>query len=291
MKSKLDFEYDLNVISTEAFANPFALAVPAIKNSLSNIANSFSKLFKTTNKAPIDNATVSFIQDYDVLYKNQSEFKNKLLDVSYGYIRELMIDVPTGYRGNVLKLHEELNLVSRALWDTNEEVLVPLHKLVLKYLSNPELINSIAPADFKVINLHDKEIDRFKGFYRKNFNLNLHGNHVKAKFGDCYRNLDEYFATNDLALNRLLPAYEQFRTHTYKMIDTQKQVTKDLDILLMRIEQNKGNVNNLGVERLAKLITAVAEELEMHASINLLLEETLITTFETYKEIKIKLVS
>lgn len=248
-------EQHLAAISQEAFSNPFSGITADIKRNLHNVIINLQDLQTDKYQTSLAETYVTFKEN---AYNNSKEFKNS----NHLEVKGLQVVVPTGFTGDYIGYTRVLGAQFKAMQNIRNDVLEPVHNLILKYIGKPDTMSNISNDDLKRIKFHDKEIESFKKSMNKFFDPKK--KHQALPIGKLVRSTKEF---NQLATElggAILPWMLNTKWQT-EVFRSYSELQQSIDLLLVRIEQKpqEYQLNKLNAERLAKLINDAAVEVEL----------------------------
>lgn len=247
----------LNQISQEAFANPFAMMGNRVKNLLAEVVTNINNIKHKNDESNVISSLRPTTREREELIKK----------IPYVDMRKVNVLCPNGFTGDYVSYALFLNNHLKLMQNFNKEVLVPTHNLILKYIGKPETLTSINNKDFDAIRFHFKEIEEFKKKMNHFFNVKL--NNQTLPYAKLIKNQNEYIQLVKLLQADTIPAYNKLYEERQKTEKLYKDLTKTIDLLMLRIEQkpNVYVINQLNAERLSNMLNEVAVELEFIAAL------------------------
>lgn len=271
--SEIRKEYE--AISLEAFNNPFSTLNFKLKQSFQKIVSHFNDVInhkKTEEKEP----------EKMHLAKQIANDEKRIRTIGFIPFKDLNVPVPPGFKGNILTMSKDLDKVINQFKDLEKTTLKPTHNLILKYIGKPQLLSSITNNDFKDIKIYKDEMESTK----KNLNLmfDYKHNYQKQKFSSLFKNMGELTTFANLVYGSHYSTLQKARLARPKLVDLTKEISKSMDLLMLRMEQKPDQyaINAVNAEKISSLLLSVAEVVEFHGSMQVLMDQTISTGLEIF---------
>lgn len=276
--SEIRKEYE--AISLEAFNNPFSTLSFKLKQSFQKIVNHFNDVInhkKSEEKEP----------EKLFLAKQIASNEKQIRTIGFIPFKDLKVPVPPGFKGNILNLSKDLDKVINQFKDLEKTTLKPTHNLILKYIGKPQLLSSITNNDFKDIKLYKDEIENTK----KNLNLmfDYKHNYQQQKFVSLFKNIGDLTTFANLTYNTHYATLQKARQARPRLVDLTKEISKSMDLLMLRMEQKPDQyaINAVNAEKISSLLLSVAEIVEFHGSMQVMMDQTIASGLEIFELVDI----
>lgn len=249
-----DNKLHLEDISLEAFDNPFQSMSDTIKRNMHAVVSNISNIVKG--------------HDLTDLGINANEFKQTAASAkrpgnsTHIETKDIMVVVPVGFTGDYLGYTKLLAKQFKSMYNLKNDVIVPAHNLILKYIGKPDTMVNINNTDLNRVKFHTEDIEHFKKEMNRYFNAKL--KHQALPVGALIKSGNEFDQLVTELSNSILPwmVSTAWRSDVF---NSYIELQQSLDLLLVRIEQKpqEYQLNKLNAERLAKLVNDVAVEIEL----------------------------
>lgn len=245
-------------ISTEALSNPLSPINEILKSKFANIVSAFSNIFPHKKKE---------VNSHYIIKLSNAEKKINVVK-RYGYVPLADIKVPVveGLFGSTIEFSKAINN-GLSISDTLlKETLKPLHDLILSLIGDPTKLSKLDANEFKNIKTYDEQITECKTEIKKH--LNPVKNIQTRAFKELYPNLGEFQRHITFCKNQLYPEYVKTAEQRIQIVSTMQEISKSLDLLMLRIEQKPEtfNINSFNLNKLAGIVISVAEVVEFVGS-------------------------
>lgn len=276
---------DLSVISAEAFSNPFDGLTRVIKQSFSAVVNKSTDVMYRAFGSKSDHV-LAFKKGpiSQIIPINGLDEKNTLLAVPYVDMRRVNVPVTMGFIGNYYDYAVFLTEAMQQYEKFKSDVIVPTNNLVLKYISKPDSINNIGPSDLKLIKFHHDQIEAFKAGMLKFFESKRRTE--SRPYTKLIRNQEEYVKLVNYIVDNTASTYWSLISDRAELNKETAKLSKNIDVLMMKLEKNEFNINRIGVERFANVVNDVAREIEYLAALQVYVDQFILSFVELQKFIK-----
>ena len=243
----------LDAISLEAISNPFSYITDSIKRNLHRVVINLQDLQESKYRNDLGDTYHKFKENV-----NDKSIKNS----NHLEVKDILVVVPTGFTGDYLTYAKVLTQQFKVMQNVTRDVIEPTHNLILKYIGKPETMTSVTTSDLNRVLFHDKEIEKFKKAMNRFFDVKKQ--HQSLPIGKLVRNTKEFNQLTAELSSNILPWMLNSKWQT-ELFRSYTGLQKSIDLLLVRIEQKpqEYQLSKLNAERLAKMINAVAVEVEL----------------------------